>query len=303
MQQSNLVLKSRATAQGGTRVCRVAMDAAIGRVLSRSGGSSQRLQHRQSIAESSVLAERLQEAWGWGLLSAPLVQWLAEGGRQDGANGLGGLAGLGSHGRHEGNCHRDLVRLLRPQHQTPPPTLVQTQLNQVKDDSVVEGEWPVLMPSHLIHFFATHMPEKLQNLLEDAARFWAGLQDDDPKLVGNPCKDWGDGWQARTIPLALHGDAGTYTKSGESVVVLSWGSLLHRAETWDSIYLIFAIPKSACVKQEGINTLDTLFEAVAADLRTLMQGHAPEQAPDKAETPHQEVLFSFRCRLGHTREF
>ena len=262
------------------------MDAAIARVLARSGGSSQRFQHRQSSAESSVLAERLQEAWGWGLLSAPLVQWLAEGALQDGAQGLGGLAGLGSHGQHEGNCHRDLVRLLRPQHQIPPPTLVQVYLNQVKDNSVVEGEWPVLMPSHLIQFFSTFMPEKLQALLEDAQRFWAGIPEDDPKLLHNPCKDWEEGWHSITIPLALHGDAGTYTKTGESVVVLSWGSLLHRSDTWDSIYLIFAIPKSACVKEvEGRSTLDTLFEAVAADLRTLMQGRGPESSPHKDSLP------------------
>eukprot|EP00969_Alexandrium_andersonii_P360001 15454425-Alexandrium_andersonii.AAC.1 len=62
------------------------MDDAIARVAARTGGSRQRIEAalEQPPAES-VLASRLAEAWGWGLVSAPVLQWLAEGAALDGA--------------------------------------------------------------------------------------------------------------------------------------------------------------------------------------------------------------------------
>ena len=252
------------------------MEAAVRDVLSRSGGSTQRLQHPRPHVANSVLSERLQEAWGWGLLSAPLLQWLADGAVQDGSQGVQDLANIGSKGMHEGNCHRDLVRLLKPRCQLPSPTLVRVPLLQVKDNAVIQGDWPVLLPSHLLQYFAGHMPHKMEALLEGARKFWSTLPENDPKLRGHPCHGWEAGWQSKTLPLALHGDAGTYTKAGESVIVVSWGSLLHRSETWDSIYLIFAIPKGALVKEPDQNTLNILFEAVAADFKAMLTGGISE---------------------------
>ena len=252
------------------------MDEVVRSVLQRTGGSRQRGELQGPEEGTSVLAERLQEAWGWGLLSAPLVQWLAAGASEDGARGVTDLANIGTQGSHEGNCHRDLVRLLKPRCQLPSPTLVQVPLLQVKDNQVVPGEWPVLLPSHMLQYFAGNMPEKMEALLEGARTFWSTLPENDPKLRGHPCHGWEDGWQHKALPLALHGDAGTYTKAGESVIVLSWGSLLHKADTWDSIFLILAIPKSALVKEPGQDTLSILFEAVAADFRAMLTGGISE---------------------------
>ena len=72
----------------------------VAEVLAASGGTSQRLE--AGAAATNVLAERLEEAWGWGLLSAPLVQWFAEGADLDrpesSSSELSFLSGLGSHG-------------------------------------------------------------------------------------------------------------------------------------------------------------------------------------------------------------
>ena len=43
------------------------MDEIVGRVLARTGGSHQRIQAGHAPPESSVMAERLREAWGWGM--------------------------------------------------------------------------------------------------------------------------------------------------------------------------------------------------------------------------------------------
>ena len=53
------------------------LDDHIAEVLAASGGTSQRLE--AGAAATSVLADRLEEVWGWGLSSAPLVQWFDEG--------------------------------------------------------------------------------------------------------------------------------------------------------------------------------------------------------------------------------
>ena len=88
------------------------MDPAIGRVLQQTGGAHQRIRAATGEGRGSVLAERLTEAWGWGLISAPILQWFAEAAVEDGSDlyELQRLSGIGSSGSHEGNCHRDLVR-------------------------------------------------------------------------------------------------------------------------------------------------------------------------------------------------
>ena len=73
------------------------------------------------------------------------------------------------------------------------------------------------------------------------------------------------GWQEKAAPLALHGDSGTFTRGGESVVVISWSSLLHQGETWSTI-LCIAIPKNAMVADEHHNTLDTICSILAHEV-------------------------------------
>eukprot|EP00969_Alexandrium_andersonii_P034339 1502296-Alexandrium_andersonii.AAC.1 len=79
------------------------------------------------------------------------------------------------------------------------------------------------------------------------------------------------------MPLSLHGDAGTFTKSGESVVVVSWSSLLLKGPTWHSIFLAFAIPKNALVRGSDGDTLQVLCTHLAADLAGLFyMTHPPK---------------------------
>ena len=109
--------------------------------------------------------------------------------------------------------------------------------------------------------------------MENASEFWHSLSENDPKSYNHPFWEWGEGWQENTMPISLHGDAGTFTRGGESIVVFSWSSLLQRAGTWDSIFLIAAIPKSAIVKMEdGVpGTLEVLCSAIAADITSMLE--------------------------------
>ena len=78
------------------------------------------------------------------------------------------------------------------------------------------------------------------------------------------------------MPLSLHGDAGTFTKTGESVVVISWSSLLLKGPTWQTTFLAVAIPKSALNFTEEANTLELIFAHFVADLMGLFYMRHPE---------------------------
>eukprot|EP00969_Alexandrium_andersonii_P300953 13305236-Alexandrium_andersonii.AAC.1 len=68
--------------------------------MSYRGGRLQVLQAISPPEGSSLLAERLVELCMWGILSAPMLQWLADAAVTDGVNKrqLLDLASLGAHG-------------------------------------------------------------------------------------------------------------------------------------------------------------------------------------------------------------
>lgn len=247
-------------------------DDPVGRVLKRSGGSNQRLLASNDKPVESTLAQRLEEAWGWGLLSAPLLQWFAEGAHNDGVQNIANLGSIGSWGQHEGNCHRDLTRRLLKRLDLPSPTLVDCPLQVSKEKSTMDGQWPVLMPSHLFQCIAASYPESFDDMMENAVEFWRSIPEGDPKCYNHPFLKWPGGWEANTMPISLHGDAGTFTRGGESIVVLSWSSILQRAGTWDTIFLIAAIPKGAIVKETDgqAGTLEVLCSAIAHDIKSML---------------------------------
>ena len=90
------------------------VDAAVRNVAARHGGRSQRARAAKHIHDrgSSVLAERLVELWSWGLISAVLLQWLADAAVCDGLqhNDLVKLANLGAKGMHPGICFQIIVK-------------------------------------------------------------------------------------------------------------------------------------------------------------------------------------------------
>ena len=113
-----------------------------------------------------------------------------------------------------------------------------------------------------------HHAELFAAMMDNSRGFWTGLDmEADPRMHDHPVRLLPPGWEDHTMPLSLHGDAGTFTRGGESIVVVSWASVLHRANTWDSLFLAAAIPKSAiCTGADG-DTLGQLWAHLAADFR------------------------------------
>ena len=89
------------------------VDAAVRNVAARHGGRAQRTRAAKHMHDrgSSVLAERLVELWSWGLISAVLLQWLADAAVCDGLqhDDLVKLANLGSKGMHPGICFKIIL--------------------------------------------------------------------------------------------------------------------------------------------------------------------------------------------------
>ena len=274
------------------------MDATITQVLASSGGAVQRVHAAEALEPrepTSQLREQLLEAWGWGLLSAPLLQALAEAGEADGItnSGLQQLAAIGSRGLQEGNCHRDLVRQAAPDLQLPPATWVPCHLKRVKEQDVVESSWPVLLPSHMFLALAQHFPGTFEEMMAENVLFWRSLKRRDPRMHGHPVHTLDPGWEGDTMPIAVHGDAGVFTKTGLSVVILSWSSIMHRAPTWDKIFLTFAIPKVACSDEQDTNTFEELCQAVAHDFEALYHMRHPPM--DAWGNPWEEGSLPERC--------
>jgi hypothetical protein len=92
--------------------------------LSARGSSQQKARWARSATgqreaqpeTTSKLASFLVEKWGWGLISAPFMQQIAELAVEGGAKhqGLILLSNLGAFGKYPGKCHGDLLCKLPP---------------------------------------------------------------------------------------------------------------------------------------------------------------------------------------------
>jgi len=148
----------------------------------------------------------------------------------------------------------------------------------------------VLLPSHLFACIAEQYPDFMARMAKDAGQFWRRLRPADPKLLTHPLRHAPDGWQETCVPLAMHGDAGTFTRGGEAVVVLSWTSLLQQDDTWCKAFVFAAIPKSVLVKTDDLNTFDMLCTVLARDFEALVHGR--HRMKDPFENPWPEGSYA-----------
>ena len=113
------------------------------------------LRRRKSICEEmdsklkchSHLAQALEELWGWGVLTSPVVQAIAEAAVADGLQNerMIRLSQIGSAGKLPGNTRRDLMRASVAQHQRFPKSMVSLPV-QSKRDKYVNKVW--VLPIH-----------------------------------------------------------------------------------------------------------------------------------------------------------
>ena len=100
-----------------------------------------RLQVLEAVAadQTSLLADRLVELSMWGILSPPMIQWLAAAAVADGLDKrpIADLAGLGAHGRYQANIRRDLVRAYPVCPAVPEAVLIDTPYKGTKDGRLI----------------------------------------------------------------------------------------------------------------------------------------------------------------------
>ena len=251
------------------------MDAHIRVVLDRRrppGVAPEPPAHRRS-----VFADRLLQLWGWGLLSANMVQFLAEGVVLDDGvcEETRSLAALGGGRRHPGNCRRDLLRrycskgdLVKPM-----PVPMPVQLHS----GIQQGEGYVVSPIDMFEYMFSTFPAAFMELLaKNVRKFWDEVNPSDPRLLGHPLLEKGN-YREKAVPLVLHGDGAQFArKAQQSLLVCSWRSLLNTAFDF-GIFLLFCLPKSIRVKAggDGPDSARTLWRVVVHLLNALFEGRHP----------------------------
>eukprot|EP00974_Lingulodinium_polyedra_P038396 3679008-Lingulodinium_polyedra.AAC.1 len=186
------------------------------------GGTQQRL---AAIASSSrgpetspphesVLANRLLNLFGWGLISAHTVQWLAEGAVEDGLHveEVENLASLGAKGRYAGNCRRDLFRRFGSNMLLPKPLEVDCHI-YTKGQEIEDSKLSLVVPSEFVDCMYNMFPDRFGSLFGTNPReFWDQVNPADPKLVLLE-QSLGalENWKDVAIPYILHGDGARFT--------------------------------------------------------------------------------------------
>ena len=208
----------------------------------------------------------LKRDWAKGTISAATVQDYAMKAMLQGAEGLQDIARMGGGGAHPQNMQRALIGLLGTPHGAP-----EFHWAEIPTTKGRKEPHPFLLP-HLFFesFFHGRKSEFISAVRgppRSSAQFWNAIKDQD-YYQHHPRRDT-QNW-ARTVPLGLHGDAGAFSKQ-DSLMVVSWNSLLGSGATIAKRFLITAIPKSQMVP----GTMDAVLRLVAWSFNILLDGLSP----------------------------
>ena len=260
--------------------------------LSR-GGTQQRLAAAASSSRDpgakpstqSVLADRLLNLFGWGLISASTVQWLAAGAVDDGLHvgEVEKLASLGTNGQYAGNCRRDLFRRFGSGMLLPKPLEVDCHTYS-KGLEIEQSKLNLIVPSELVDCLYNNYPAAFGSLFGTAPRgFWDQINPADPKLVLlEQSLGMLENWKDVAIPYILHGDGARFTdKNSNSLLTVSFRSLL--VDSFENAILpVFSLPKSTRVpKDSGVEDAGkTLWRYTTHFFQALFAGKHPGLDPD-----------------------
>ena len=253
--------------------------------LQAHGGARQRAERAQRLQRNvprSKLAECLLFLFGWGLLSANAVQWLASAALADGLDheDIKRLAQIGASGTFSGNARRDLLSKFSHKIRVGMPTSLWVPMKD-KLDRVEEAIQLVISPTVLVNSIWTHFRSLFPRMFGANPRaFWEKVDPQDPKLIALK-REMGEcvGWEDRTIPYIIWGDGGRFTHKNEnSMNVITMKSLLADANFESAIVPLWGLPKSAAVKsrvkeedtfwilwEQTVHSLNQLFEGVGAE--------------------------------------
>ena len=244
-----------------------------------------------AAAQKSLLADRLVEIGMWGILSPPMIQWLAAAAVADGLDKrpIVDLAGLGAHGRYQANIRRDLMRAYPVCPAVPEAVLIDTPYKGTKDGRLIPSriQDPVLLPHELFHGIYTYHRDLFNSFLGNGLDdFWSQVPDNDPRLHNHPMLEV-PGWRSKAVPPMLQADGIAFTMKSNSLLCVQWCFLMGQGFGWDQKFLITTFPKVCRVKAsefgEGNDTWQAKWEVIAFSFQALFAGRFPEQLPDGTE--------------------
>ena len=101
-----------------------------------------------------------------------------------------------------------------------------------------------------------------------------------------------------TIPIGMHGDAGGFTEH-ESLIVLSWNSLLGTGSTRSKRFLFTVLLKKECTRA----TLEKVFQIFAWCVNSMLTGLMPKHDWEQMPLPGggDSMAGGWRACLTHCR--
>ena len=206
----------------------------------RDGRRQRQMQRQQNEENHSVLARWLLQQWGWGKLSAPQVQEIANLASLDTQTAmafgrvmprLGRLASLGGQRAEVANMGRDLVRSL-------PPKDLETQqfeMTMVRGEAVMQE---MLLPHMAFAQLYEHYPQWFFSKVcneEKQVQFWSEMN-----VEGHPV---GERDLGLAIPIGIHGDGVPVVAPGKtwqkSLDCINWSSLVGAGSTLETRFVIW----------------------------------------------------------------
>ena len=249
----------------------------------------------------SKLASELIGQWSWGLMSAPLLQRLAEAAVADGLSQdqLVKISKMGGSGKFPGNMHRDLSQIAGQA-----TAMMQEAASMIpvrlltKENASADIDLQFLLPHKLFATIYHSFPEAflssvLGGDMENCASFWRVMRNH-PNVLRRP-QLRGRADLHRVVPIGIHGDGVAYMRvrgaGGKSLEVLSWTSLLSKEATRVSNFLIFLVVKSV-VKDSGLNqSWPKVWRVLCWSLQALAAGTWPLVDWEGKEFPETTVDF------------
>lgn len=255
----------------------------------RGGHKQRRLsadQHSEPAPDDDVTASDLSplgmcllDKWSWGVLSAPAVQEMAQAAKLNGCRqpDILFMASAGTHGQHQGNVHRDLMKKYCKDMVVPEVYITEIPFKVLDEDS---GDMTV---QHLdCHMLLPH--DWLASLdragclqshwgTDRVAAFWRAQKANNPKLFQNPVTEVKD-FDKVFIPLLLHGDGARYGER-TSVMVYTVRSILSLLSVNDSQLLLAAVPKR-CRATGASDTWDAIWRHLVWSFQAAFEGRHPQ---------------------------
>ena len=183
---------------------------------------------------------------------------------------------LGACGQYPGNVRRDLFRRYTKKESIPKPIKTRVQIENVRKQLEVVSH-SILSPCDVFECLFTHSPRLFERYIACNPRaFWDKVDPQDPKLAFLEDMIEVPNWKDKAIPYVIHGDKASFTtKNGQSLLVISWQSLL-AIDFADAIFMITSMVSSIMLKKAEYSTGHNLWKAIVHEFNGLYDGvHTP----------------------------